>query len=421
MLVRYRNITALLLAIFAQLVLLAYQVKNGRDVRMIRVWAVTAVTPFAKMIEIGRSGTVGFVESYVTLRDAREENRRIQAELDKLKMENHFLKNELNTAERAKALAAFQAETPSKTLAARIIGLGAGFNSKVVFVDRGSAAGVEKGMAVVTPDGIVGKVLAAYPTASQVMLITDPNFAAGVISQVHHVRGTLKGQGDANCKIDYVQNEEKVDTGEWFYTSGDDRIFPKGFPVGIVRVVRQGSGEKEIYVEPSGLRHGLEEVPILIQGLHQAIPDTPVAANAPIHLTPAPPAGPASASLDELNKTGGLETDADRLRARYKEIGAAQGHTFGEGLPGSKPPDFNMKLNPAGVSDGATGRRGDGATKPTPPRTDAPSPFVQPGQVQRKGAEPVSPSPRPPVSPSPTEPRKSPEPNKPSRPVDPFL
>src|SRR5437870_1709448 len=210
MLVRYRNITALLLAIFAQLVLLAYQVKNGRDVRMIRVWAVTAVSPFAKMIEIGRSGTVGFVESYVTLRDAREENRRIQAELDKLKMENHFLKNELNTAERAKALAAFQAETPSKTLAARIIGLGAGFNSKVVFVDRGSAAGVEKGMAVVTPDGIVGVVLASYPTASQVELITDPSFAAGVISQKDHVRGTVRGRGSAGCKVRYEQNAETL-------------------------------------------------------------------------------------------------------------------------------------------------------------------------------------------------------------------
>jgi rod shape-determining protein MreC len=434
MLVRYRNITTLLLTIFAQLVLLAYQVKNASDVRMIRVWAVTAVTPFAKMIEIVRSGTVGFVESYVTLRDARAENRRIQAQLDKLKMENHFLKNELNTAERAKALAAFQSETQSKTLAARIIGMGAGFNSKVVFVDRGSLAGVEKGMAVVTPDGIVGKVLAAYPLVSQVMLITDPNFAAGVISQVHHVRGTLKGQDYANCKVDYVQNEEKVDIGELVYTSGDDRIFPKGFPVGIVRVVRPGSGEKEIYVEPSGLRHGLEEVLILIEGVHQAIPEMPLAANAPIYLAPAPPAGPASASLEELNKTG-LETDADRLRARYMDIGAAQGHKFGEGLPGSKPPDFNIKVNPAGVSDRETGRRGDGAAEPSPvpartaapPRTDARSPFAQPGQVQKKGVEPASPSLRPPVPPSPTPPRKSPEQNKlperskPTSPVDPFL
>ena len=50
-------------------------------------------------------------------------------------------------------------------------------------------------MAVVTPDGIVGKVVAAYPTASLVLLITDPNFAAGVISQKNRVHGTLEGPG----------------------------------------------------------------------------------------------------------------------------------------------------------------------------------------------------------------------------------
>ena len=109
-------------------------------------------------------------------------------------------------------------------------------------------------MAVVTPDGIVGKVLASYPTASQVLLITDPNFAAGVISQKHHARGTLKGQGYADCKVEYVQNEEKVEPGEWFYTSGDDRIFPKGFPVGVTRV-RVDVGE-ELLLEVLRLQGG---------------------------------------------------------------------------------------------------------------------------------------------------------------------
>src|ERR1041385_362133 len=276
---RYRNISALLLAIFAQLILLAYQVKSSEDVPMIRVWAVSAVTPLAKVLEVARSGTVGFVQGYITLHDTHQENVRIKKELEQVKMQNQYLKSQLDTADRAKALIAFQSQTQSKTLAARILALGAGFNSKVVFVDRGSTAGVQKGMAVVTPDGIVGKVLAAYPTASQVQLITDPSFAAGVISQKNHARGTIKGRGHADCEVDYIQNEEKLDVGEWFYTSGDDRIFPKGFPVGVVLVVRPGQGMKDVYVDPSGLQHGLEEVLILIEGTHQAIPDAAVAAN----------------------------------------------------------------------------------------------------------------------------------------------
>ena len=107
------------------------------------------------------------------------------------------------------ALGLFQAQSPSKTIAARIIGNGTGANSKSVFVDRGTGSGIESGMAVITPDGIVGKVVASYPTASLVLLITDSNFAAGVISHKNQVHGTLKGQGhDGTVLVDYVQNEE---------------------------------------------------------------------------------------------------------------------------------------------------------------------------------------------------------------------
>ena len=78
------------------------------------------------------------------MHDAREDNRRMQSEVDRLKMENQFLKSELSTADRAKALVAFQSRTQSKTLAARVIAAGAGASSKVVFLDRGSARGVFK-------------------------------------------------------------------------------------------------------------------------------------------------------------------------------------------------------------------------------------------------------------------------------------
>ena len=57
---RYRNITVLLLVIFAQLVLIAVQVKNDQDVRMIRVWTVTAVTPVARVLGVVRGGSIGF-------------------------------------------------------------------------------------------------------------------------------------------------------------------------------------------------------------------------------------------------------------------------------------------------------------------------------------------------------------------------
>jgi rod shape-determining protein MreC len=393
---RYRNITVLLLVIMAQLVLLAVSAKNDQDVRFIRIWTVTAVTPVARIIEGVRGGGTGFFHNYILLHDTNQENIRLRAELDKLKMENVFLKNELNTADRAKALAVFQSQTPSRTLAARIIGTGAGSNSKVVFVDRGTAAGVQRGMAVVTPDGIVGKVIAAYPTASQVLLITDPDFAAGVITQKGGVRGTLKGQGTPQCKVDYVAFDEKVEAGELLFTSGDDRIFPRGFAVGVIRTVRPGQPFKEILVDPSGLQRGLEDVLILVEGVHQTIPDAPSGMQ-PVYIAPPPPG-----SESKPAETGGapnpVGTEADRVRSQYKALGEEQKHTFGDNPPGAKPPDF-------------TRIGGRGPASGVPPPTGQ-SPGAQPSDA---GTPPPSPNSGTPTGPATVKPATPPQPLPPGR------
>jgi len=334
---RYRHLTVLLIVIASQLVLIAYQVKTNNDIPLIRVWAVTAVTPVEQSLEFVRRYTWGFVEDYFVLLGVRNQNEKLQQENGQLKIENNYLKAELSTADRARALSVFETRSPSKTVAGRVIGNGTGANSRVVFVDRGSTSGVESGMAVVTPDGIVGKVVDAYPTSSLVMLITDPTFAAGVVSQKNRVHGTLKGLGHAECLVDYVQNEEHVDIGEWFYTSGDDRIFPKGFPVGQVTAAPNGKNFKEIYISPSGMQGGLEAVLIVLRGVHQEIPDAEIASPA-YSILPAPTE--ATQIPQGAPQPGALATDADRLRAIYKEAGAEQKHTFGEGPPGSKPPDF---------------------------------------------------------------------------------
>ena len=355
---RYRNITVLLLVIMAQLVLLAVDTKV-KGVPLIRVWAVSAVTPAARVLEGIRGGGSGFLHNYILLRDASAENRRLKAELDKLKLENINLKNDLNTADRARALQIFQEKTPSKTVASTIIATGAGANSHVVFVDRGSVAGVLRGMPVVTPDGIVGKVIQAYPIASEVLLISDPDFAAGVMTQ-KGVRGNLKGQGTTQCRVDYVPFEDKVEVGEIFYTSGDDRVFPRGFPAGIVKSVKPAQPFKEIMVEPVGLRRGLEDVLILIEGVHQAIPEAP-AASQPMYIAPGPPSG--DGKTPDAPVSAG--TEADRLRAQYKAIGEEQKHNYGENPAGSKAVDFTRLGMPQGSA--APPANAPAAQNPRPP------------------------------------------------------
>ncbi len=384
---RYRNLSVLLVVIVAQLLLLAYQIKSNQDVRMIRVWAVTAVTPLARVLEGLRSSSLGFVKDYVVVLNVREDNKRLRTDLDKMKMENQFLKTELSTADRAKALVAFQARTQSRTIAARIIGAGTSATSRVVFVDRGTTSGVQRGMAVVTPDGIVGKVQSVYPTSSQVLLITDSSFAAGVISQKHRVHGTLKGQGLGQTTgiVDYVQNEVLVEPGEWFFTSGDDLIFPKGMPVGTARVVRPGKVFKEIYLDPSGFQNGPEEVLIVLEGVHQVIPDAQSSSQGPYHLLAPPPAEQAPVPVQPEDPEKALKTDADRLRERYKRIEETQGIQFGDA---GRIPNFNA-MPPA-------------RKPPPPPQGAAPEvPSVSPQSAppvqtpRQSEAQPSQPSVRP--------------------------
>ncbi len=286
---RYRNLSVLLLLLVAQLLLLAYQVKTNQDVRLIRLWAVTAVTPVARLIEWMRGGVSTAWENVFVLGDVRTENKRLQKDLADFRLKNQLLAAELQLADRAKALIEFRSHVPSKTLAALIIGTGTGANARTVFVDRGSVEGVKRGMAAITDKGIVGKVVAAYPTASLVQLITEQGSVAGVISQQNRVRGTMRGQGSGTLIVDYIRNEEKVELGEWFYTSGTDRIFPRGLPVGRVKMVRDGRGGKEVVIEPSGLQSGLEQMLIVVDGVHGVVPEPDTPASTEISILPPPP------------------------------------------------------------------------------------------------------------------------------------
>jgi rod shape-determining protein MreC len=371
---RYRNIIVLLLVLCAQIMLLAWQVKNDTDVPMVRVWAVTAVTPVASTIETLRNGTTGFFSNYFELRNAREQSRKLRTEVDRLRLENQFIRNELASAQRAEALAGFQAKSLSKMIGARVIGATPGMGTKSVLIDRGSSAGIRRDMAVVTPDGIVGKVVSVFPFASQVLSVSDPGFGAGVESQKNHVHGVLKGLGNGTAKVDYVPTGQKIEVGEMLFTSGEDRIFPKGLPVGKVTSVREGGNFQDITVEPSGTESAPEEVLVILDPVHQEIPDEPPP-ETPVFL--APDVNPD----DKAPSSGSAVTTADKLREQYQRIGDAQKHVFGEGGPGTPPPNFNLKVpgvNAPASPVGATGTqaaipKAAGATGITGPVKPAPA------------------------------------------------
>lgn len=389
---RYRNLTVLVVVVVAQLLYLAYQVKTNRDERLIRVWAVSAVTPMAGMVEDVRHNTIGFLQDYFILLDVREQNRKLKSVNDKLRMENVYYRNQLDTAEHARALILFQAQSPAKSVAARVIGNSTVVTAKAVFIDRGSTSGVEKGMAVVTPDGIVGKVVAVYPLVSQVLLVTDPTFKVGVESQKGHVHGVLDCSG--KCKVEEIPNEDKVGIGEWFFTSGEDRIFPKGFPVGTVLSTGPGQGTKDINLNLSGAPGGVEEVLVLLKGVHQAIPTAPPEETASETLPPPP-----AESGDDAAEAAKPQTEADKVQQKYQEIGKDEGHVYG--AVGSGVPNFNAK--PGEMAKPTQGETSAGAAgqpkKPAP--IDKATSSNTPGILGAKpGVKPTEPKAVPPPKPA---------------------
>ncbi len=343
---RYRNLSVLLVAILAQLLLLAYQAKSNQDVRLIRIWAEGAVTPLARVLEAGRGGASHFFRDYFLLVGVRQENRNLKAELEHTEMDNQDLRAQLATADNAKALSIFKPSSRSKMLAAHNIGRTTDASAQVIRVDRGSLDGVQKGMAVITPEGIVGKIISVFPTDSLVMLITDPSFAAFVASQKHHVRGTLKiDQATGTLMVDHVENEETVETGEVFVTSGEDLIFPRGLPAGQVTSVHEGKKNKQIYLAPSGIQNGVDDVLIVIDGVHGAIPEAP-AADQPLHMLPPPDPDPSAPEADVPAQNSAHQTDLDRAAQRTRAIGEAQHHIFGD----KNTPAPNYNLAPPGNS-----------------------------------------------------------------------
>ena len=347
---RYRNVSVLVSLILAQLILLAYQVKTDGDVRLVRVWVVTAMTPMARLLEGTRSNTKTALSGWGDMRVVREENLQLKDEIGKLKVREQFLENQLHEASHAKALQIFQQQTTSKTLAARIIGTATGIKSGGFYLDRGTNDGVERGMAVIVPDGIVGKIVASYPKASLMMLITEQSFVASVISQKTRVRGMLKAGKNSTLVVDNLSNLQKVEDGEWFFTSGEDRIFPKGFRAGVCKLIRDGKFTRTVELTPSGLQDDLESVLIVAGGVHSLIPAPDMPPSTEVSLLPAPP--PEGAAATEIAAPDGsnLKTEADRIVQKYRRIGEAQNHQYGTTV--GRAPDFN-RAAPAAVPPAA--------------------------------------------------------------------
>jgi rod shape-determining protein MreC len=261
---RYRNASILVLVLFAQVLGLAVQVKRTNEsggTRLIRLWVVNALTPLEKVLVNTSQGVRNVWRNYLYLRGVRRENRELKAQIERLRVEQVRLSEDAAQARRLQALLRFKEQFIAQTVAAQVIGSSGSDQSHVIYIDKGSSDSIKPDMAVITPDGIVGKVLRVFHASSQVLLINDPSSGVGAILESSRLQGILQGTAAGETILKYVMSDEKVATDERVLTSGGDRIFPKGLPIGAVAQTNPGSDLfLNIRVKPAANLSRLEEV-----------------------------------------------------------------------------------------------------------------------------------------------------------------
>jgi rod shape-determining protein MreC len=265
---RYRNVSFLAAAIFLQILGLAVQVKSPNEnhpARLIRVWAVSTITPFEKGLVRVQSGASDLWHNYFYLRGVRQENRELRDQIEQLQIEQVRMKQDADQAHRLQSLLAFKEQFIAKTLAAQVIGSSGSEQSRTVTIDRGSRDGVQSEMAVISATGVVGKVISVFKSTAQVLLINDQQSGVGTILEQSRLQGVLKGKSSGELVIDKIMLDEEVKRGDRVLTSGGDQIFPKGLIIGNVDKVEKGPEFLQVTVRPTAALNRLEEVLVIVK------------------------------------------------------------------------------------------------------------------------------------------------------------
>ncbi len=218
--------------------------------------------PVQELVIKAHKGVTGLWYDYLFLVGVRKENETLRRTLMDLIEENNRLREEIKLNSRLREVIDFKETTPLDTIAAEIIGFNIREWTRTVTINRGSDDGVVEDMPVISPSGIVGRVLSTAKHSSKVLLITDPRSNVDVIVQRTRVKGVVEGFGTEGLKLKYIRQLDDVRVGDVVVTAGLSGIFPKGLLIGEVTKIEKGKDNffKYIEVRPGVDVQRLEEV-----------------------------------------------------------------------------------------------------------------------------------------------------------------
>lgn len=228
----WRLLTAV--ALFTVAVQLFVRPPNVSFAREGREYGAEIFRPVYSVIDSVRKGALAAWSRYVALVGVEQENEELRREVASLRERVRESGNVALENERLKRLLDFSKSVEKKTIGARVIGHDISPWFQGIFIDTGVDRGVRPGMAVITPEGAVGRVYKAYGGYSEVLLLSDGRFAADVIVERTRVKAIAEGMGGTLCRLKYVSPTQDVVAGDRILFSGFDGIMPKGTLLGTV-------------------------------------------------------------------------------------------------------------------------------------------------------------------------------------------
>ena len=275
---RYRNLVVLAAILLAQIAGLAMQVRHNRSgrntldssdpsgVRLIRLWGNGIVSPPEELIRWSKTAVESAWTDYLDLRHVRDRNQQLEKTVERLRLEQAALLEDARQGQRLQAMLGFREKYIYSTVAAQVYGSSGSDRSHVFYIDKGADDGLKPDMAVITANGIVGKVRDVFPHTAQVLAVNDPTSGAGVILESTRIRGIVKGDAEGRLEVVGVMADERIKPGEKVLTAGGDLVFPRGLPVGVVeKVVRDPERDAfiDILVNPAAHLERLDEVLVI--------------------------------------------------------------------------------------------------------------------------------------------------------------
>ena len=205
----------------------------------------------------------------------RQENERLVAELARVRADRARMAELEEENRHLSELLELREALGVDAIAANVIGSDATGLSHTLILGQGTASGLGPGMAVLSNEGVVGRIIAASPHASRVLLIDDHNSALDGFDQRSRARGIVAGMVDDGIIMKYVDRSQDIKPHDTIVTSGLDGIFPRGLLVGTVSSVhREGPGLfLNVQLAPAVNFRPLEQVLVVRQQAPQVTAD----------------------------------------------------------------------------------------------------------------------------------------------------